>query len=181
LPLAALPPPPTLSGGDMPTQPLHGESVDDALSLLKLDHDELSELFEHYDALAASSASNEERRNLAEEICVLLTVHSAIEAEIFYLALSDATDDDDPVDDALAEHESMKEVISDILAGDPSEPMYDEMIANLAELVAAHVHGEEAVLFAIARESSLDLEELGAQMSARQELLLSAEEDEDAS
>jgi hypothetical protein len=108
-------------------------------------------------------------------------VHSAIEAEIFYPALSDATDDDDPVDDALAEHESMKEVISDILAGDPSEPMYDEMIANLAELVAAHVHGEEAVLFAIARESSLDLEELGAQMSARQELLLSAEEDEDAS
>jgi hemerythrin-like domain-containing protein len=108
-------------------------------------------------------------------------VHAAIEEEIFYPALREATGNDEAVDDALEEHQGVKEIIGDIQAGDPTEPRYDEMVATLSELVAAHVHEEESELFPLARDSELDLEELGAQMSARQEALLSAEEDEDAS
>jgi hemerythrin superfamily protein len=165
----------------MATRSPNEEAIDDALSLLKIDHDEMSDLFDRYEALVAGDASNEERRNLAEEICTQLTVHAAIEEEIFYPALRDATEEDDQVDDALAEHDAVKEIVANIEAGDPAEPMYDEMIGTLAELVAAHVQEEETRLFDLARMSSLDLEDLGAQMSARQEVLLSAEEDEDQS
>jgi hemerythrin superfamily protein len=165
----------------MADNPPRGASVDDALSLLTIDHDEVAELFARYQSLADGDASSEARRSLAEDICSQLTVHAAIEEEIFYPALREATGNDEAVDDALEEHQGVKEIIGDIQAGDPTEPRYDEMVATLSELVAAHVHEEESELFPLARDSELDLEELGAQMSARQEALLSAEEDEDAS
>jgi len=160
----------------MSKNPSREESVDDALSLLKIDHDEVAELFARYESLSDSEASDEARRTLAEEICTQLTVHASIEEEIFYPALRDATGDDDAVDDALEEHQGVKEIVAEILASDPSEPRYDEMVATLSELVAAHVEEEESGLFPLARDGSLDLEDLGAQMSARKEVLLSAAE-----
>jgi len=150
--------------------------VEDALSLLHVDHDEVADLFARYESLVAGDASSGERRNLAEEICTMLTVHAAIEEEIFYPAVRDATGNDVEVDEALAEHDKVKEIVSEILTGDPVEPAYDHMVQTLAELVAEHVLHEESELFAAARESSLDLEELGMQMSERQEVRLSTGE-----
>ena len=150
--------------------------VEDALSLLKSDHDEIAELFDDYDSLVSADASNEERRDLAEQICTLLTVHAAIEEEIFYPAMREVLADESIVDDALDEHEEAKDVVATILAGDPTEPGYDALVATLRGLVADHVRDEESQLFPSARSSSLDLEDLGAQLSARQEILLSADE-----
>ena len=153
------------------------ESVGDALNLLEIDHEEVSELFARYESLADSDASSEARRNLAEEICTQLTVHASIEEEIFYPALRDATGDDEAVDDALDEHQGVKELVAELLAGDPSDPRYDELVATLSELVSAHVEEEESDLFPLARDSGLDLEDLGAELSARKEALLSGAED----
>ena len=50
----------------------------------------------------------------------------------------------------------------------------------LQEIVTLAFDEERSTLFPRVRESALDLEELGAEMSARQEVLLSAEEDEEA-
>jgi len=157
----------------------HTQPVEDALSLLGTDHEEIAELFEDYETLVSEDASNDERRELALEICTLVTVHAAIEEQVFYPALRDVLSDGTLVDDALEEHADAKEVIDDIIAGDPTEPRYDELVMTLRDLIADHVREEETELFARARNSSLDLEDLGAQMSAMQEELLSADESDE--
>jgi hemerythrin superfamily protein len=161
----------------MPDFPPNGGSVEDALGLLKLDHDEVAALFARYEDLVAADGSGEERQNLAEEICTLLTVHTAIEEEIFYPAARDALGEEAEIDEAFADHEQLKEVVAEIQGGDPVDPEYDQRVSVLADLVAEHVQYEESELFPAARESSMDLQDLGVQLSERQEMLLSADED----
>ena len=160
---------------DKPTP--RGAVDDDAIDLLATDHDELSELFERYDALAADGAPADEREDLAEELCSLLLVHAALKEEIFYPAVREAIDDETLVDEALVALDSARSLVDEIESGDPTEPRYDAQVRILHELVLQHFDEERTQLFPKLRDSSLDLEELGAEMSARQELLLSAHED----
>jgi len=107
----------------------------------------------------------------------MLTVHATIEEEIFYPAARDAIDDESLLNEAEVEHQSAKDLIAQIQASDPSDPLYDAQVKVLGEYVNHHVEEEEGELFPRVKEADLDLDELGAEMSARQEELLSAEAD----
>ena len=153
----------------------------DAIALLTNDHQEVKDLFERYQDLAQADSDDEEKKNLAEEICTMLTVHATIEEEIFYPAARDAIDDESLLNEAEVEHQSAKDLIAQIQASDPSDALYDAQVKVLGEYVNHHVEEEEGELFPRVKEADLDLDELGAEMSARQEELLSAEADvEDA-
>ena len=153
----------------------------DAIALLTNDHQEVKDLFEKYEDLAQADSDDEEKKNLAEEICTMLTVHATIEEEIFYPAARDAIDDESLLNEAEVEHQSAKDLIAQIQASDPSDALYDAQVKVLGEYVNHHVEEEEGELFPRVKEADLDLDELGAEMSARQEELLSAEADvEDA-
>jgi len=153
----------------------------DAIALLTNDHQEVKDLFEKYEDLAQADSDDEEKRNLAEEICTMLTVHATIEEEIFYPAARDAIDDEALLNEAEVEHQSAKDLIAQIQASDPSDALYDAQVKVLGEYVNHHVEEEEGELFPRVKEADLDLDELGAEMGARQEELLSAEADvEDA-
>ena len=153
-------------------------SQTDAITLLTNDHAEVNELFEQYKALAEDAGSMEQdKQSLAEEICTMLTVHATIEEEIFYPAARDALDDGKLLDEAEIEHQAAKDLIAQIQDADPGDPLYDARITVLGEYVNHHVEEEEGELFPQVREAGLDLEALGAEMSARQEELLTAEED----
>ena len=148
----------------------------DAISLLTNDHAEVNELFEQYKALAEDEGSmTTEKQSLAEEICTMLTVHAAIEEEIFYPAVRDALDDSKLLDEAEVEHQAAKDLIEQIQDSDPSDPLYDARVNVLGEYVNHHVQEEEGELFPQVRDTELDLDSLGAEMSARQEELLSAD------
>jgi hemerythrin superfamily protein len=156
-------------------------STTDAIALLTNDHQEVKDLFEKYEDLAQADSDDEEKKNLAEEICTMLTVHATIEEEIFYPAARDAIDDESLLNEAEVEHQSAKDLIAQIQASDPSDALYDAQVKVLGEYVSHHVEEEEGELFPKIKDADLDLEELGAEMSARQEELLSAEADvEDA-
>jgi hemerythrin superfamily protein len=156
------------------------ESATDAITLLTNDHAQVSELFEQYKALADDAGSmTQDKQSLAEEICTMLTVHAAIEEEIFYPAARDALDDEKLLDEAEVEHQSAKELIAQIQDSDPSDALYDARVNVLGEYVNHHVQEEEGELFPQVRDADLDLESLGAEMSARQEELLSVEADVD--
>ena len=73
-----------------PTAAGNRAGAPEATQLLADDHREVHSLFERYAALAGASAGEDERGPLAEEICTLLTVHAAIEEEIFYPASREA-------------------------------------------------------------------------------------------
>jgi len=148
----------------------------DAISLLTNDHAEVNELFEQYKALAEDEGSmTTDKQSLAEEICTMLTVHAAIEEEIFYPAVRDALDDSKLLDEAEVEHQAAKDLIEQIQDSDPSDPLYDARVNVLGEYVNHHVQEEEGELFPQVRDAELDLDSLGAEMSARQEELLSAD------
>jgi hemerythrin superfamily protein len=155
-------------------------SQTDAITLLTNDHAEVNELFEQYKTLADDAGSmDEDKQTLAEEICTMLTVHAMIEEEIFYPAARDALDDSKLLDEAEIEHQAAKDLIAQIQDADPGDPLYDARITVLGEYVNHHVEEEEGELFPLVREAGIDLDALGEEMSARQEELLSAEEELD--
>lgn len=159
------------------THPSRGVVDDDAIDLLANDHDEILELFDRFDALAADEAPAHEREALAEEICSMLIVNAAIKEEIFYPAARNMIDQESLIDEALIAQDSAISLVDEIQAGDPTEPRYDAQVKMLHELVAQSFEDEQNGLFPRVRETSLDLEELGAEMSTRQELLMSMDED----
>jgi hemerythrin superfamily protein len=140
-------------------------ATQDAIALLKADHRQVEEWFEQFE-----KARNDERKqDLATRICNALTVHTTIEEEIFYPAFLDATDDKDTHHEAEIEHEGAKKLIAEIEASTPDDDYFDSKIKVLSEMIKHHVKEEEQPggMFAEARKSDMDLDELGEQMATR--------------
>ena len=85
-------------------------SETDAIEMLKADHKAVKDLFKKFAALKADGDTDnqEEKSSVVQEICTALTVHTAIEEEIFYPAVRKAIDDEALMDEALVEHASAK-------------------------------------------------------------------------
>jgi hemerythrin superfamily protein len=144
-----------------------------ATELLAADHREVEVLFGKYRTMAETGAGAGDRRPLAEEICTLLTVHGAIEEEIFYPAARAAGVASDVLDEAEVEHASAKDLIAQIRDMDAGEDLYDAKVKVLGEYVEHHVHAEEDSLFPRCRVASMDLAGLGARLAARKTELMS--------
>lgn len=154
------------------------ESDQDAVSLLSADHAEVKQLFESYKQLVEEDGDNDEKRELAEQICLALTVHAEIEEEIFYPAMRESIDDDLLLDQAEVEHAAAKDLIAQIQGMDPDDPLYDAKVLVLGEYVDHHVEEEESEIFPAAEKSGVDLEVLGAELAERKQELMNAAEDE---
>jgi hemerythrin superfamily protein len=144
----------------------------DAVALLKADHKEVQELFDDFDALVANEKSgDEERQQLAEQICAMLIVHAQIEEEIFYPAAKEALEEG-LVNEATVEHAAAKELIAQIQGMSPDEDLYDARVKVLGEYIKHHVKEEEGEMFPQAKKSDMDLDALGAQLAERKQALL---------
>ena len=139
----------------------------DATRLLADDHREVQALFENYRQLADDGASGDDRGPLAEEICTLLTVHAALEEEIFSPAARAAGIDAGVLDEAEVEHASAKALIAQIRDMEPDAPLYDAKVSVLGEYIDHHVGEEELELFPKCRDAAMDLDDLGARLAAR--------------
>ena len=141
----------------------------DAISLLKDDHQRVKAMFERFERARGES----QKEKLAEQICDELTVHAQIEEEIFYPAAREAIGDDDLMNEAEVEHNSAKELIAQIRASSPSDEKFDALVTVLGEYVMHHVKEEEREMFKKARASDLDLRELGEELAERKRVLTS--------
>lgn len=141
----------------------------DAIALLKEDHRKVEELFASFE-----KASGEGRkRSIAEEICKELSIHTALEEEIFYPACKGSVEED-LLKEAFVEHDGAKVLIGEIEAGGPSDEFYDAKVKVLQEQIEHHVEEEEKRsegIFAQARKAGIDVEALGVEMAARKEEL----------
>ena len=135
----------------------------DALALLKADHDLVQELFDKFE----TARTEKQKATLAEQICTELTIHAQIEEEIFYPAVRDAIGEDDLMDEADIEHAGAKDLIAQIEGSAPGEDHFDAKVTVLGEYIKHHVKEEQTEMFPKVRKADLDLEELGAAMSAR--------------
>lgn len=142
----------------------------DAIQLLKADHRQVEEWFEEFE----KSRADRKKEILAHKICTALTVHTQIEEEIFYPAYLEATGDDEMHDEAYVEHKGAKNLIAEIEAGKPGEEMWEAKVKVLSEMIKHHVKEEEMRdgMFAKAKKSSMDLDEIGMQMAGRKKELM---------
>lgn len=143
----------------------------DAIELLDADHLTVRALFDAYRELVRSHAPALQRRALAEEICIELTIHARLEEELFYPAVRAALHDDALVDEAEDQHGSQREFVAQILATAPQDELYDAKVAVLAEYVERHVHKEREDVFNRALAARMDLQALGRAISVRREEL----------
>ena len=144
---------------------------DDAIKLLKADHKEVSEMVAKFEN---GRLSKDRKVATARQICMALTVHAQIEEEIFYPAAREAVrSGEELLDEAEVEHGSIKELVSAIENASPDDDeLFDARVKVLGEYVKHHVKEEENELFPKLRKSDMDLEEVGAQLSARKKELI---------
>src|SRR5215510_14070446 len=144
---------------------------EDAVSLLKSDHEEVAKLFKKYEN-GEKKLSTPDKAALAKQICDALMVHTQIEEEIFYPACHEQIRDvDDLLNEAKVEHQSLKELIAKIEQDRPGTEEYDAQVKVLGEYVTHHVDEEHKELFPRARKSKMDLQTIGERLAARKEEL----------
>lgn len=148
-----------------------GTKTPDALAVLAADHASVEKLFQRFEKLSPDATAR--KQELVDKIVHQLSMHAAIEEEIFYPAIREtipAAERD--VLAALDAHQQAKEALADIerlRAGD--EALDTEMLA-LIEDVRAHVEEEERELFPRLRSavSQERLEELGRALRAAKKI-----------
>lgn len=143
-----------------------------AIKLLTDDHKEVHALFLKYKKLLDNHAAADDRQPLAEQICLLLTVHATIEEEIFYPAARAAGVESDLLDEAEVEHASVKDLIAQIRDMGPADDLYDAKVTVLGEYVDHHVKEEQDEMFPKCRDASMDLKAVGTQMAQRKAELM---------
>jgi hypothetical protein len=138
----------------------------DAVTLLKKEHRQIAEWFNEYD----SAHSDLPKQHLALRICRALRVHAAMEADIFYPALLQATDDPIMCEIAARERTDAQRLIEQIMRSSPAiDELFDSKVRILADAIAQHVAEEECPggIFDEAEESDMDLQSLGIQLQVR--------------
>ncbi|WP_296600458.1 hemerythrin domain-containing protein [Phenylobacterium sp.] len=146
---------------------------DDAITLLKSDHQEVEALFAEFE-----TANDRRKDQIVREACQALIVHTLLEEELFYPACREAADEDDPLDEAQVEHDSAKLLIRELLDGG-ADDYRDAKFKVLAEQVRHHVAEEEKPregIFAKAQSSGVDTAELGRRIKARKQELMSRQD-----
>jgi hypothetical protein len=141
----------------------------DAIALLKADHRQVATWFEQFE----NTRSADRKQALATRICNALKVHTEIEEEIFYPAFLAATQDTDMHHEAVVEHAGAKKLIAEIEAASPADDYFDAKVTVLSEMIKHHVKEEEQPggMFAEARKSDMDLDELAVELKARKKEL----------
>lgn len=134
-----------------------------AIALLRADHETLGHLFTDYE----HTRSVPDKKALVAEICTTLTLHAQIAEEIFYPAVEAALKNKLLVPEAACAHAGVKSLIAQIEGGEPGDKSYDSKVKALSDYVKRRVKGEQNMVFAQAKASSLDMHELGGRMAAR--------------
>jgi hemerythrin superfamily protein len=143
----------------------------DAIELLKADHREVEQLFSQFQ----TAKGRQQRKKLIEKIAVALNAHTIIEEEIFYPACREEGVDEDELDEAQVEHDTVKLLVSDLLKSGQDDDYYEAKVTVLSEYVKHHVGEEEKPgegILARAKKADIDMDDLGKQLQQRKKELM---------
>ena len=146
---------------------------EDAIELLRADHDKVRNLFAQYEA----ANDRQTKRELAEEAFVELEIHSQLEENVFYPALEEETDEEGKklLAESLKEHQMVTNLIQELRKLDPDDQMFDAKFHELMENVEHHVEEEENDMFPKAEEQlEGEMEELVEEMQELKQQLLAS-------
>ncbi|MCP3169518.1 hemerythrin domain-containing protein [Myxococcus qinghaiensis] len=142
----------------------------DAIALLKTDHKTVEQLFRRFEKAGANA--HKLKRKLVEQMVLELSVHAAIEEQVFYPAVRTRSESmKEEVLRSLEEHHVVKWVLSELDELPAEAERFDAKVYVLMENVRAHVLEEETTLFPAVKKAfkPQELRELGALLeSAKQ-------------
>jgi hemerythrin superfamily protein len=150
-----------------------GSKSDDAIALLTSDHKTVKQLFKQFEKIKDEEGAEDERAELANQICAELTIHTQIEEEVFYPACREAIKETDLLDEAKVEHDSAKELIAQIESMQPDDELFSAKVTVLGEYVNHHIEEEEGELFPQCKKAKMDLDALGQELMELKEELQS--------
>lgn len=146
------------------------KATSDAIELLIQDHKKTRKSFKEFQELGPQAYKS--KKTLVDEICNDLERHTRIEEEIFYPAFRKAVKQSKGlVNEARVEHDTAKELISQLRKMEADEELFDAKVTVLCEYVNHHIEEEENEMFPLAREANLDLEALARQLEERKQEL----------
>ena len=136
--------------------------AENAIALLKADHDKVKALFEKFEKTKNAAA----QRKVVGEALSELKVHATVEEDLFYPAVrQEIHDKEGLMDEADEEHHVAKVLIAELdkMAGD--EDHWEAKFTVLAESVRHHIKEEEGEIFPKARKTNIDFLVLGGRMA----------------
>jgi hemerythrin superfamily protein len=140
----------------------------DAITMLKTDHKTVEKLFKQYEK--AGDRAFAKKRQLVDRIIEELSMHAAIEEQLFYpVARATVPGTEDIALESLEEHHIIKWVLSELETMAPEDERFEPKVTVLIENVRHHVQEEEDDFFPkvrdeLGRAALNDLAEALAQM-----------------
>ena len=134
----------------------------DAITLLKEDHRAVAQLFKQFED--AGEQAHVKKRQIVDRIIEALSVHAAIEEQVFYpVARATVPEAEDITLESLEEHHVVKWLLSELVDMDPAHERFDAKVKVLIENVRHHVEEEETEFFPKVRDQlgRNELAELG--------------------
>ena len=118
----------------------------DAITLLRNDHKSVEQLFKRFEK--AGDRAYVEKRAIVDRIIEELSVHAAIEEQVFYpVARATVPDTEDIALESLEEHHVVKWLLSELDEMEPTHERFDAKVTVLMESVRHHVEEEESDFF----------------------------------
>jgi len=139
----------------------------DAIRILKDDHRRAEKLFVRFEKTGPRSKSA--KANIVARMIKELSIHTAIEEEVFYPAIRlGVPKASDYVLDSLEEHHLVKWLLAELDGMTPDDERFDAKVRVLISNVRYHVGEEESELFPEARTAlgHAQLNELGERLTA---------------
>lgn len=140
----------------------------DALVLLRKDHDKVKGLFEEFE----KAENLRRKKKIVADAIKELKIHATIEEEIFYPTLRSKKVDKDLLNEADEEHHVAKLLIAELDQMDGSEEHWEAKFTVLSENIKHHIKEEEGEIFPKARNIDVDFVILGKKLQARKEQLM---------
>jgi iron-sulfur cluster repair protein YtfE (RIC family) len=142
--------------------------------LIRNDHDAIKALFEKF-RKASETRTQNGKKDLFNQIRRELLIHTQVEEDVFYPALSTTSSvrADELVTTAKNEHATVQELLQELAGLSGSEKNFDAKMSTMIEQVVRHIDMEEDLIFDEARKNLPEyrLEELGLEMEDRRKIL----------
>jgi hemerythrin superfamily protein len=120
--------------------------VPDAITLLRNDHRAVEKLFKAFEK--AGGGGSETKQNLVASMVTELSVHAAIEEQVFYPAVrAEVEGTEEDVLEAIEEHHIVKWELSELDGMTSTDERFEAKVTVLIENVRHHVDEEQDDLF----------------------------------
>jgi hemerythrin superfamily protein len=135
-----------------------------AIDIIKNDHKVVRDLFSQFQS--STEDDLDRREDLFQDIEKELLIHTEIEEQIFYPALTQEVPS--VIEEAIQEHNQMKTTLSELLEYEVDDDEFENRMNTLFQLVEDHLQEEEGPngILEIARErfDSARLDDMGRRM-----------------